>query len=68
MGCWSLPDTKEKKKKLKAIIKDVQKIKDKIYGVYGDDELFDCFDIALEMLGKMDKTPLSKIKKWNAKI
>ena len=48
MGTWALPNTKEKANALQELmqkpLKANNKSKDKLYDLYGDDELFDEID------------------------
>jgi hypothetical protein len=58
-GTWSIPDTPEKVKELKDLMQQelpADEAQDKIYGILGDDELFD--DIA-EMA---DKDPKADVR------
>lgn len=45
MGTWALPNTKKKAEDLKVLLSKPlycdEKVKDKLYNLYGDDELFD---------------------------
>ena len=46
-GTWSIPDTPEKVKELKDLMAQelpAEEAQDKIYGLLGDDELFDSID------------------------
>lgn len=81
-GTWTIPDTKEKVQKLKDILKQplpASEAKDKMYGLVGDDELFDELDDYVETepneamnsvikhhLKRMQKCPLNK-KSYNTK-
>ena len=50
MGTWAAPETKEDKKALKKAIKDIQKLKNELYHVFGDDDLFDHLDLAIDRI------------------
>lgn len=52
MGTWSAPDTPAKKKKLKKIRTRIENIKKALYPIFGDDELFDHLDNAIEKINE----------------
>ena len=56
-GTWSIPDTPEKVKELKDLMSQelpADEAHDKIYGILGDDELFDNIDAMAEKDPKAD--------------
>jgi hypothetical protein len=56
-GTWSIPDTPEKVRELKDLMKQelpADEAQDKIYGILGDDELFDAIDAIEEKDPKAD--------------
>lgn len=52
MGTWAIPDTDEKKRKVREAIDRLELLKRDLHNVYGDDELFDHLDAAIAMLDK----------------
>lgn len=66
MGCWALPTTKKKQAIVKASIKKIQKLRDALWGVYGDDILMDGLDMAEERLKEIDKFYSEKANKSDA--
>ena len=66
-GTWAIPETPKQKKELKNILKkplpagkDGDNASDKMYGIIGDDELFDDFYLAGKKNPKTDVRPLIK--------
>lgn len=53
-GTWALPQTREERiqKGLPWILK-IEKIKKDLYPVFGDDQLFDCFDNAIKRIHEL---------------
>jgi hypothetical protein len=51
-GTWALPKNSADAKKARKI---VEKTKDALYSIYGDDILFDHLDAALDRMDEIDK-------------
>jgi hypothetical protein len=60
MGTWQAPDTKEKKAKLKKLIKKIDSFKKELAPLFGDDEAFDYLDLLAERLTGAVKARWSK--------
>ena len=52
MSTWAIPDTHEKRRKVREAIDKLELLKHDLHSVYGDDELFDHLDAAIAILDK----------------
>ena len=62
-GTWALPKSVEKRfEEGSFFIKEIERIKDQIYNIFGDDILFDEFDGAIKRIRELMAVPPEEIK------
>ena len=55
MAVWAYPDTPEKQALVEEVIEQLDKIKERLYYVAGDDELFEHLDWAIIRLEQLQE-------------
>lgn len=65
-GTWALPKNSKEIDKAKMFIKELEKFKDKIYNILGDDILFDHLDNAAKRMQELI-VEAPKGKNWKEK-